>query len=100
MILAVYTQLRLAGPLAADMRRPWEKPAPPQWLTAARVRRGFRHLRQDPQSCPGAQTVPARTGTPTRPPQQSPHPTPRRTHRHRADQRENDHEETENGEIR
>ncbi|MEV6160038.1 transposase [Nonomuraea sp. NPDC052129] len=30
LILAVYTQLRLARPLAADLRRPWEKPASPQ----------------------------------------------------------------------
>ncbi|MER7700769.1 transposase, partial [Streptomyces sp. NPDC096095] len=29
LILAVFTQLRLARPLAADLRRPWEKPAPP-----------------------------------------------------------------------
>jgi hypothetical protein len=28
LILAAYTQLRLARPLAADLRRPWEKPAP------------------------------------------------------------------------
>ena len=33
LILAAYTQLRLARPLAADLRRPWEKPAPPARLT-------------------------------------------------------------------
>lgn len=51
LILAAYTQLRLARPLAADLRRPWEKPRPPDRLTPARVRRDFRHIR--PQAdCP------------------------------------------------
>ena len=45
LILAAYTQLRLARPLAADLRRPWEQPAPPHRLTPARVRRGFRNIR-------------------------------------------------------
>jgi hypothetical protein len=45
LIIAAYAQLRLARDLAADLRRPWEKPAPPGRLTPARVRRGFRHLR-------------------------------------------------------
>jgi hypothetical protein len=40
LILAVYTQLRLARPLTADLRRPWQTPAPPR-PTPARVRRGF-----------------------------------------------------------
>jgi hypothetical protein len=35
----------LARPLAADLRLPWERPAPPGRLTPARVRRGFRNLR-------------------------------------------------------
>jgi hypothetical protein len=38
-------KLRLARPLAADLRRPWERPAPPGRLTPARVRRGFRNIR-------------------------------------------------------
>lgn len=37
-------QLRLARPLATDLRRPWEKPAEPNKLTPARGRRGFRNL--------------------------------------------------------
>jgi len=45
LIIAVYAQLRLARPLAADLRRPWERPAPPGRLTPARVRRGFRNVR-------------------------------------------------------
>jgi hypothetical protein len=44
LIIAAHTQLRLARPLAEDLRRPWERPAQPRRLTPARVRRGFRHL--------------------------------------------------------
>jgi hypothetical protein len=45
LVIAAQTQLRLARPWAQDLRRPWEKPAPPGRLTPARVRRGFRNLR-------------------------------------------------------
>lgn len=66
LILSVYTQLRLARPLAADLRRPWEKPSPPDRLTPARVRRDFRHRR--PQvACPARAPKPSRPG-PGRPP--------------------------------
>lgn len=44
LILAAHTQLRLARPLVADLRHPWERPAEPAKLTPARVRRGFRNL--------------------------------------------------------
>src|SRR5690348_8146438 len=47
-------QLRLARPLAADLRRPWEKPAKPNRLTPARVRRGFGNLRAKTGSPAGA----------------------------------------------
>lgn len=61
LILAVYAQLRLARALAADRRRPWEKPSPPDRLTPARVRRDFRHLR--PQTaCPAQAPKPTRPG--------------------------------------
>ena len=33
LIIACHAQLRLARPLAADLRRPWERPAPPGRLT-------------------------------------------------------------------
>lgn len=66
LILAVYTQLRLARPLAADLRRPWEKPALPHRLTPARVRRGFRNLRAKTPS-PAWGPKPSRPG-PGRPP--------------------------------
>ena len=45
-ILACYAQLRLARHLAADLRLPWQRPCPPGRLTPARVRRGFRNIRQ------------------------------------------------------
>lgn len=46
LIIAVYAQLRLARTLAADLRLPWQRPCPPGRLTPARVRRGFRNIRQ------------------------------------------------------
>ncbi|MEU1813542.1 NF041680 family putative transposase [Micromonospora aurantiaca (nom. illeg.)] len=76
MILAAYTQLRLTRALATDLRRPWEKPAPPQRLSPARVRRGFRHLRAK-AGCPAGAPKPSRPG-PGRPPgRRNNHPTPR-----------------------
>ena len=44
LIITCHTQLRLARPLAADLRLPWERPALPGRLTPARVRRGFRNI--------------------------------------------------------
>ncbi|MFC5993774.1 NF041680 family putative transposase [Pseudonocardia hispaniensis] len=58
--ITAHTQLRLARPLAADLRRPWEKPAEPGRLTPTRVRRGFRHLR-------ARTTLPAGAPKPSRP---------------------------------
>jgi hypothetical protein len=55
LIIAAYTQLRLARGLVADDRLPWERPCDPARLTPARVRRGFRRLR-------------AATGMPASPP--------------------------------
>jgi hypothetical protein len=46
LILACYAQLCLARPLAADLRLPWQRPCPDGRLTPARVRRGFRNIRQ------------------------------------------------------
>ncbi|MER7421130.1 NF041680 family putative transposase [Micromonospora peucetia] len=66
LILAVYAQLRLARGLTADLRRPWEKPTPPERLSPARVRRGFRHLRAKTASLASA-PKPSRPG-PGRPP--------------------------------
>jgi hypothetical protein len=46
LLIAAYTQLRLARPLVEDLRRPWERtPITPARLSPARVRRGFRRVR-------------------------------------------------------
>ena len=66
LIIAAHTQLRLARPLAADLRRPWERPAPPGRLTPARVRRGFRNIRAK-LPCPAGAPKPGKPG-PGRPP--------------------------------
>ena len=55
LILACYAQLRLARPLAGDLRLPWQQPRPPGRLTPARVRRGFRNIRQ---TLPGLASAP------------------------------------------
>jgi hypothetical protein len=55
LIVAIYTQLRLARGLVDDLRLPWERPREPGTLTPSRVRRGFRRLR-------------ATIGTPASPP--------------------------------
>ena len=74
LILAAHTQLRLARPLAVDLRRPWERSLLLERLTPARVRRGFRYLRAKTPSPAGA-PKPAHPG-PGRPPGM--------TNRHRA----------------
>jgi hypothetical protein len=61
LVIAAYAQLRLARPLATDLRRLWEKPSPPNRLTPARVRRGFRNLRAKTGSPAGA-PKPSRPG--------------------------------------
>jgi DDE superfamily endonuclease len=65
-VIAAYTQLRLARHLTEDLRRPWERPAPAGRLTPARVRRGFRNLRAKTTRPAGA-PKPATAG-PGRPP--------------------------------
>lgn len=54
LVIAAYAQLFLARRLADDLRRPWEKPAEPNRLTPARVRRGFRNLRMKTVTPAGA----------------------------------------------
>ncbi len=70
LILAAYTQLRLARGLVEDLRLPWQRPRDPTRLTPSRVRRGFRPLR-------------TLIGTPTQPPKsQTPGPgRPKGTHK-------------------
>ncbi len=66
LITTAYTQLRLARPLAEDLRRPWERPTEPRRLTPARVRRGFRNVRAT-AARPATAPKPSRAG-PGRPP--------------------------------
>jgi hypothetical protein len=66
LIISAHTQLRLARPLAADLRLPWERPASPGRLTPARVRRGFRNIRAA-IPCPAGAPKPGKPG-PGRPP--------------------------------
>jgi DDE superfamily endonuclease len=66
LVIAAHAQLRLARPLADDLRLPWEKPAPPGRLTPARVRRGFRNIRAT-AGCPARAPKPGKPG-PGRPP--------------------------------
>src|SRR5258708_5311863 len=86
LVMAADAQLLLARPLAADLRRPWEKrPDPARPLPPGRVRRGFTNIR------PRLGT-PARVAKPTRPgpgrpkgsppPPPPPHPIPKKTATH------------------
>jgi hypothetical protein len=52
--------------LAADLRLPWQQPCQDGRLTPARVRRGFRNIRQAPP-CPAGAPKPGKPG-PGRPP--------------------------------
>jgi hypothetical protein len=65
-LIVAHTQLRLIRPLAADLRRPWEKPTSLSRLTPARVRRGFRNIRAH-LACPTRVPKPRGAG-PGRPP--------------------------------
>ncbi|MFT4230894.1 MAG: NF041680 family putative transposase [Microbacterium sp.] len=44
LVIAAHTQLRLARPIAADHRLPWQRPQPESILTPARVRAGYRRV--------------------------------------------------------
>jgi hypothetical protein len=61
LLIAAYTQLRLAAALAADLRLPWQRPQPPGTMTPARVRRGFRRVR-DTVRTPAAPPKPGKPG--------------------------------------
>ena len=93
LVMAAFAQLLLARPLAADLRRPWERPPDPaRPATPGRVRRGF------PDICPRLGT-PAHVAKPTRPGPGRPkgsargpaprHPVPAKSH-------QTDKQETEN----
>lgn len=66
LVIAAHTQLRLARPLAEDLRNPWERPARQGRLTPARVRRGFRRLHgKTPQPASAPKPSTAGPGRPT-----------------------------------
>jgi len=61
LVMAAFAQLLIARPLAADLRRPWERPPDPaRPMTPGRVRRGFPDIRS-------RLGTPARVGKPARP---------------------------------
>jgi hypothetical protein len=75
-VIAAHAQLLLARPLAAGLRRPWEKhPDPARPLAPGRVRRGFRSIRTQ-LGTPAAAAKPTRPG-PGRPKGSSKGPAPR-----------------------
>ena len=79
LLIAAHTQLRLARPLVADLRRPWERPA----ATGAThpgpgPPRVSEHPPDNPAPRPRTQTQPTRPRTPTRLPQPTPRDQPRR----------------------
>ena len=79
LIIAAYAQLWLARGLAADIRLPWQRPCPPGRLTPARVRRGFRNIRQAlPGSGQRAETRQTRPWPPARIEEPAPSHPPRR----------------------
>jgi len=61
LIITACTQLRLAAAITADHRLPWHKPQPPGTMTPARVRRGFRAVR-DTLGTPAAPPKPCTPG--------------------------------------
>jgi hypothetical protein len=76
LIIAAYTQLRLARHLAEDLRRPWQQPTHPDRLTPGRVRRGFPRIRRT-AGLPAAAPKPTKAG-PGRPKgSRNSHPAPR-----------------------
>ena len=93
LVMAAYAQLALARPLAADLRRPWERrPAPARPLPPARVRRGFPNIRPC-LGTPAGVAKPTRPG-PGRPKGATSGPAPR--HPVPAKNRETGKQETEN----
>ncbi len=60
LVVAAYTELRLARGLVGDLRLPWERSCDPTKLSPCRVRRGFRRLR----ATLGTPALPPKSRTP------------------------------------
>lgn len=76
LIIAAYTQLRLARGMTDDLRRPWQPRLDPHRLTPTRIRRGFPRIRAT-IGVPAAAPKPTRPG-PGRPKgSRNRHPAPR-----------------------
>jgi len=65
LVIAAYTELRLARGVVADLRLPWERPCDPTERSSCRLRRGFRRLR--PMLATPALPPKSRTPGPGRP---------------------------------
>ena len=76
LIITCHAQLRLTRPLAADLRLPGERPAPPGRLTPARVRRGFGNIRAA-IPCPAGAPKPGKPGPGRQPGSKNRRPAPR-----------------------
>jgi hypothetical protein len=75
LLLAAYTQLRLARSLTRDLRHPWQRPCASGALTPTRIRRGFRRIRRT-IGIPASPPKPSRPG-PGRPKGRTSTPAPR-----------------------
>ena len=96
LVMAAYAQLVIARPLAADLRRPWERPPDPaRPMTPGRVRRGFPDIRSR-LGTPAHVAKPTRPG-PGRPKGSARGPAPR--HPVPAKSRQPDKQETENSPL-
>ncbi|MDG4824969.1 transposase [Asanoa sp. WMMD1127] len=88
LVLAAYTQLRLARTAVTGRRRPWERRPPANRLSPrprlARVSEPTRHSRQSRHR---TRTLPTKTRPPTRPPQPPPRHPPRRPRSHQPETR-------------
>jgi hypothetical protein len=78
LIIAAHAQLRLARPLADDLRRPWERPAPPGRLTPPGPPGISPPQREDHLPRRHAKTRQTRPRAPTRLQEPSPRRPPRR----------------------
>lgn len=90
LVIAAYTQLRLARPLARDLRLPWQRPAEVDRIPPRRVRRDFRRVRAllgTPANPPKpTRPGPGRPQGSTRPPRTQ-HPTHRKPNRRTKNKR-------------